>query len=624
MKQQGSIISPEFGSAAAEADELRSLFTLTDRLFRAQSLFDVYEAALDAIISTLGCGRASILEFDEGGQMRFVAWRGLSEAYRRGLAGHSPWKPNERNAQPIFVSDIELSDEADWVKAAIRQEGIRALGFVPLVYRGGVVGKFMTYFEAPHVFTEHEIELAVMIARQVGFSIERSRAERARRAAEAELRASEERFRLMLEHAPVMIWLSDATGACVHINRMLRAVWGVPDDALAGFDWRDTLHPEDAPEITRIVGDGLVRRCGVVVRGRFRNARGQYRLFETDARPRFAPDGSFLGLIGVNTDITEREEAEAALRASEERFRLAVEAAPCAMLMADDAGRIVLANANAEALFGLPRHDLVGELLERLVPGCSLEKLDFSRPMGPGAPWECAAVRKDGAEVPIEIGLSPIEVDGRSFTIAAIVDITFRKHHEAQRDLLLAELSHRVKNTLAVVQSIAHQTFKGTARAARAAFEGRLVALATAHSLLTEMNWHDASLEQLAADSLAVAGPSRERISLIGPRVMLMPKEALAIALALHELCTNALKYGALSTDAGQVSLEWERVDGPEPRLKLVWKEAGGPPVAVPTHRGFGSFLLQRALAHDLGGAVAVEFRPDGLRCAIDAPLRKA
>ena len=115
--------------------------------------------------------------------------------------------------------------------------------------------------------------------------------------------------------------------------------------------------------------------------------------------------------------------------------------------------------------------------------------------------------------------------------------------------------------------------------------------------------------------------PNRERVSLSGPRILLPPKEAVAIVMALHELCTNAVKYGALSNDTGRIALGWSRADGAAPRLKLVWREEGGPSVTPPKRRGFGSLLLERTLAQDLDGNVTTEFRPEGLVCSIEAPL---
>ncbi|MFU0505217.1 PAS domain S-box protein [Pseudaminobacter sp. NGMCC 1.201702] len=615
-----------------QVDELTALYRLTDKLYRARSLDDVFDAALDAILSTLGCSRASVLLFDEAGVMRFVAWRGLSDTYRHTLEGHSPWKPGEPDPLPIFVSDIEDTEEPEWIKSTIKMEGIRGLAFIPLMAQGGVVGKFMTYYQTPHDFADHETELAVAIARQVGFSLERMRAEQARRFAEEEMRQSEERFRLMSEHAPVMIWTSDIEGRCLHLNSMLREFWNVDAASIADFDWQSTIHPEDAPDIRSRIREALDKKCSVAMKGRYRNSCGEYRILQTDAQPYFSARGEFRGMTGVNVDITEREQAEKALRDSEERFRLAVEAAPSGMVMTDGEGRILLVNTHAEKLFGYSRDELVGEPIEILVPERlrSSTQAEFrsdlnggptARPIGAGE--TIVALRKDGTEVPVEVGLSPIETSDGLMTLAAVVDISERKRADSQRDLLLAELNHRVKNTLAVVQGIAHQTFKGdeASAGARTAFEGRLVALAAAHNLLTQASWENASLLQLAVDALQVQGAHARRIFLKGPRVLLQPKAALAIAMGLHELCTNAVKYGALSNDVGEISVEWTRADGPQPRLKLVWREQGGPAVLPPKRRGFGSRLVERALAQDLDGEVSIEFRPDGLVCSIDAPL---
>lgn len=160
----------------SEHNGVGALYRFTDRLFRARSRSDACDAALDAIGETLGCERASILVFDDSGTMRFIAWRGLSDDYRRAVDGHSPWTKDTKEPQPICIQDIDSADLDDALKATIKAEGIRSLAFVPLFAKDELIGKFMAYCDAPCAFTDAEIGLAVTIARQLGFSLERMEA----------------------------------------------------------------------------------------------------------------------------------------------------------------------------------------------------------------------------------------------------------------------------------------------------------------------------------------------------------------------------------------------------------------------------------------------------------------
>ncbi|MBS7697442.1 MULTISPECIES: PAS domain S-box protein [unclassified Chelatococcus] len=159
------------------ARELTILYRFTEHLFRAQSLQQIYDAALDAICAALGCSRASILLFDTAGVMRFVASRGLSEGYRVAVDGHSPWGREDRDAAPIYVGNARDADESDELKATILKEGIEALAFIPLASAHALIGKFMVYYDTPHVFTDREHDLALTIGRQLGFAVERNIAE---------------------------------------------------------------------------------------------------------------------------------------------------------------------------------------------------------------------------------------------------------------------------------------------------------------------------------------------------------------------------------------------------------------------------------------------------------------
>jgi two-component sensor histidine kinase len=195
-----------------------------------------------------------------------------------------------------------------------------------------------------------------------------------------------------------------------------------------------------------------------------------------------------------------------------------------------------------------------------------------------------------------------------------------RARAEEHQRLLINELNHRVKNTLASVQGIAFQTLRGEMplAEARARFEARLIALSRAHDLLTEENWGGASLERVVKDALEHLAGEAARVDVEGEPLRLAPRAALALAMALHELGTNAAKYGALSVEGGRVSISWEQAGG---RLRLQWRESGGPPVEPPGRRGFGSRLIERGLAADLGGTAALRFDPAGLRCEIEASL---
>lgn len=200
-------------------------------------------------------------------------------------------------------------------------------------------------------------------------------------------------------------------------------------------------------------------------------------------------------------------------------------------------------------------------------------------------------------------------------------DTTDRRSAEAQRDLLIKELEHRVKNTLATVQSIAAQTFRhsGVDPSVQRAFEGRLIALSNVHGVLTQQNWDSAELHDIVWSALRPHDvPDRLRFTVEGPMVRLSPSSAVAFSMAVHELATNALKYGALSDETGRVGVTWD-IAGQ--RFRWRWQEHSGPPVTLPARKGFGSRMIERALAAQLSGQVTIDYRPAGVVCTIDAPL---
>ncbi|WP_457091813.1 sensor histidine kinase [Microvirga sp. P5_D2] len=204
-------------------------------------------------------------------------------------------------------------------------------------------------------------------------------------------------------------------------------------------------------------------------------------------------------------------------------------------------------------------------------------------------------------------------------------DVTARVRAAEYQQLLLNELNHRVKNTLATVQAIVSQTLRNapTPPEARALIEQRMIALSRAHDVLTQEKWEGADLHAIIDQALAPFRESgNDRFRVWGPALRLSPRMALDLAMALHELATNAVKYGALSNASGTVDLTWEvDVGSTPPRLKLRWQEHGGPPVEAPSRRGFGTRLIERSLAQDLGGEARIEFARTGVICTVDTPI---
>ncbi len=193
------------------------------------------------------------------------------------------------------------------------------------------------------------------------------------------------------------------------------------------------------------------------------------------------------------------------------------------------------------------------------------------------------------------------------------------------KDLLIGELNHRVKNTLTTVQSIASQTLRNAPDLdhASSAIENRLIALSQVHNVLTDQSWADVGLHDIVAQAVEpYRSHGEDRIHVQGPPVQIPPRMALALAMALQELVTNAVKYGALSNGTGQIRVYWQLTGGSAlDHLHLMWEETGGPPVHKPARRGFGTRLIERSLAHDLNGEVRIEFAPTGVQCSVDAPL---
>ena len=334
-----------------------------------------------------------------------------------------------------------------------------------------------------------------------------------------------------------------------------------------------------------------------------------------------------------------RKEAEQARREQAARLEAVVNTVPTAVWFTYDPGaERIFGNAYAARLLRLPR-DSNMSLSAPAHERPSFRMFRDGREIAPGdLPLQRAArgesVRDeeldirfdDGEAVTLVFDAAPIRDPAGAIqgAVCGAIDITERKRQQRHRELLLNELNHRVKNTLATVQSFAVQTLRNapSVSAGRHAFEARLIALSKAHDVLTRENWEGAGLGEVVAEALAAYAGERQnpRVRFAGDEIRLQPKTALAVAMALHELATNAVKYGALSNASGRVRLDWT-IAGDPAMLDLRWVETAGPPVSPPTKRGFGSRLIEYGLAQDLGGEVRLSFAPEGLMCTITAPV---
>ena len=298
-----------------------------------------------------------------------------------------------------------------------------------------------------------------------------------------------------------------------------------------------------------------------------------------------------------------------------------------AVIATDVEGRVIYWNGFAEKLYGWTREEAVGRTVIELktAPDNAESSAELLRHLQEGGSWtgEILLSRKDGEVFPAWVSDWPIrDAEGRLVGIVGVsVDNTERRRAEDHQRLLVNELNHRVKNTLAIVQSIAAQSLRGAGVAgARSAFEARLLALSDAHNLMVDAGWAPLPLRQVAETALRPFGHSAatDRFEIGGPEILLTPRTAISFTLVLHELATNAVKYGALSTPGGRVAFRWTIAGPGHESFRAEWRESNGPQVSAPARRGFGMRLIEQGLATELGGTIRLDFAPAGVTCRIE------
>jgi PAS domain S-box-containing protein len=290
---------------------------------------------------------------------------------------------------------------------------------------------------------------------------------------------------------------------------------------------------------------------------------------------------------------------------------------------------IVFANDSLLALTGYEREDLVGRSFNILIDDASGTPLEALSTSADETDPTIRFVRKNGDEFWGSLFVTPVR-DREGVVIqyfVSIVNLTTYKLEQEHSRMLINELNHRVKNTLSTVESIVWQAFQHTSDPTEIldAIGARIAALSASHDLLSRENWTGATIRSVIAEALLPFGSAdseAERITLSGSDLRLNPRTVMLLGIALHELATNATKYGALSNEAGMVAVDWATETAPDgDRLVLLWRETGGPVVAPPSRRGYGSLVLERGLAHELGAKVDLSYPPDGAICTIELPV---
>lgn len=449
-----------------------------------------------------------------------------------------------------------------------------------------------------------------------------------RREAVARMQESEERFRALVSATSDAVYRMSADWAEM---LELRGRGFLTDLVGPTRQWQEAyILPEDRSHVQERIDEAIRTRTVFEMEHRVQRADGTPGWTLSRAVPLLDVGGEIREWFGAASDVTERRRNEEDLREARDLLAMATEASRVGWGTWDLRSGKVAWDARGQEIIGLGSGTADHDWLERVVPDDrpALEA-HLTESMREGQPFdmEFRVAHADGKVFRVHAtGIFERDAERRPLRGTALVsDVTeLRNWQDAQR-LLIGELNHRVKNMLTVVQSVAYQTHRASSSVPEfyASFEKRLQALSGAHALLTRSNWSGATLRTLVESMLNSFGlDEAPPVTMEGPEITLSPNATICFAMALHELATNAVKYGALSVPDGNVSLGWH-VDknGGGKRLVLQWVENGGPPVSPPTRTGFGTRMLTQGVAHELHGDVALDYRSEGVVCTMEMPM---
>jgi PAS domain S-box-containing protein len=441
-------------------------------------------------------------------------------------------------------------------------------------------------------------------------------------------RADEQAFELpalLFEQLPFAVYVCDRDGLLLRYNRRAAELWGRspklgdPDERFCGS--HRMFRPDGSLLRHHECPMADVLRTGASVREQevhIERPNGSRGIALVNIEAIKDSQGNIVGAVNCFQDVTERRLAEDAAP----QLAAIVESSDDAIVGKDLDGVITSWNAGAESVFGYAAAEIIGKSITILVPPnyqkeeeAIIERIRRGQRI---EPFETVRQRKHGSLIDVSMTISPVKnSQGKLIGASRIArDITERKRNEAQIVNLAHESEHRTKNILATVQATVRFSHSNTPDDLKRVIEGRIIALAKVHTLFVESRWTGAQLHSLVTQELLPYRDGREeRVRITGPTVMLETNTAQAIAISLHELATNAAKYGALSAADGDVEIAWSRTAGGQ--LSLRWTESGGPTVAPPTHRGCGTRIIENMIGGQLGGEVRFDWRAPGLTCEI-------
>jgi PAS domain S-box-containing protein len=437
--------------------------------------------------------------------------------------------------------------------------------------------------------------------------------------------------------AGVGTFISDMEKGVAQVTEGYVALYGLPEGAteITRSEWRARVHPEDIACVEEARGQVYHQRQSEFS-NEYRIVRpgGEVRWIESRSFVSYSNDGRPQRVIGLNIDVTDRKKAERALDERNMQLSLAGKAAGVGIYAYDLAGDMMQVSEGYAALHGLAEgttETTRSEWRARAHPE--------DRPWIEGVRTQAFRERREEYGIEYRIvrpGGEMRWLESRSFisydaddrperVIGVNIDVTERRRADDHQRVLIAELDHRVKNVLATVAAVAANTLETSSSMQDfvAALDARIRALASTHELLSHRRWQGLPLDELLRRQLApYAAPSNTRIN--GPDVLLMAEAGQAVAMVLHELVTNAAKYGALSTCKGLVSVQWRQryKDGIRDRLIIDWREAGGPTVKAPRKFGYGTSVINDLIPYELGGKADFEFSRTGVRCRLEIPAK--